>query len=407
MCVNPTLLRLYVTTLAITTTESLVAMIVPTYLDTAGFAPDLIGMLVAFFSASALLSRFPAGGLFRGETAQRLLRAGLALLAGSALLYPLSSGFVPLAVARVVGGLGLGIASTTALASAMHTVPAGSSSHRLLAAYSTMIVVGFTVGRGIGGPIADLAGYPAAFGVAACIALIGALCAPKLSAAKKPASSKDKEPAKKSAGGGASWHGRLALLANPSIARVALTALALNFLLSTSVAFFPLYARVAGLSLTEISGIMSMHSLSQVLVRPLSGEVTRRFGHRRVVGVAIVLLVVTYVLIAQFDTLAPLAVLIFMVGVLRALAVVANTITLAEDIPDRLMNRGAASSLYNSAKDVGDISGPLVSGLVAAQIGLGNLFLTVPPFVLVIYGLSLLGLSRFESRRRARLEPGV
>lgn len=394
-------LRLYLAAFAYTTTEALVAIVVPAYLDAAGLAVQMVGTLVSLFAASALLSRLPTGLLYRGHRARLLLGVALALMASGALLYPLSTEVWLLAAARLIGGFGFGLASTVSLAAMMEVMPSGPARHRTLAIYTTIVVIGYATGRGLGGLIADLFGYGATFSLAACVGLAGVACAPRLATSLNLLPRREGE---RSAGPGAGWRGRLAALAHPGMVGVGLTAFMLNYLLTTSIAFLPLYALSVGLSLTQISGIMAAHSFSQIIARPLSGEAARRWGHRRLINATIVLLVVAYMLIPFLRTFLPLAALFLVVGMLRAAGVVANTIQLAEDVPQERLGRGAASSLYNAMKDVGDVSGPLVSGLIAAQVGLGNLFLFVPPVMLALYGLALVGVRRLGARAAARVE---
>ena len=391
-------LRLYLAAFAYTTTEALVAIVVPTYLDAAGLAVQMVGTLVSVFSASALLSRLPTGLLYRRHRARLLLGVALALMASGALLYPLSTEVWLLAAARLVGGFGFGVASTVSLAAMMEAMPSGPGRHRALAVYTTVIVMGFAVGRAVGGPVADLFGYGATFILAAGVGLAGVLCAPRLGAGATstgPLLAKER-PARESAG--PRWRHRLAALAHPGMLGVGLTAFMLNYLLTTSIAFVPLYALSVGLSLTEISGIMAAHSFSQIIARPLSGEAARRWGHRRLINATVILLVVAYMLIPFCRAFLPLAALFLVVGMLRAAGVVGNTIQLAEDVPQERLGRGAAASLYNAMKDIGDVSGPLLSGFIAGQIGLANLFLFVPPVLLALYGLAIVGVRRLRGR---------
>ena len=395
---HPSLLRLSITTMAFATAEALVRVVTPPYLQLAGLTVDLVGLLVSLFAVSALLSRLPAGLAYRTSRAPWLLRGALLLMATGALLYPLSHHLAVLVAARVLGGLGFGIATTTALAATMELAPGGSS-HRPVAAYATILVVGYGTGLALGGAIADLGGYQAAFWSATTVALLGMAAVPRLPrGARQRAQGSHPRTARQRT--------QLRVLTHPGLASAVLTAFVLNYLLSTSMTYFPLYALAVGLSLTEISAIVGLHSLCQIVARPVSGEATRRLGHRRMVNGGIILLVAAYVLIPSFSTLAPLAALFISVGLLRAGSVVANTIALAEDVPEEEVSRGTAAGLFNAAKDLGDIVGPLLSGLVAAQIGVGPLFSVVPPAMLAFYGLTWLALRRLQ-RPSARTAPGV
>ena len=65
------------------------------------------------------------------------------------------------------------------------------------------------------------------------------------------------------------------------------------------------------------------------------------------------------------------------------------------------ISRGMAASLYNTSRDVGNISSPILGGLVASAVGLGGMFMMVPPLT-VAAALGTVGVLELRSRRVAR-----
>ena len=78
------------------------------------------------------------------------------------------------------------------------------------------------------------------------------------------------------------------------------------------------------------------------------------------------------------------------VGACRAVAFVANTQGLAQEVDEQHVSRGVASGLFNAAIDLGQIAGPAVTGLVAEQIGLSGAFHLLPPLLFAVYALAVL-----------------
>jgi dipeptide/tripeptide permease len=78
------------------------------------------------------------------------------------------------------------------------------------------------------------------------------------------------------------------------------------------------------------------------------------------------------------------AVVFSVIGLLRALVLVANTVGLS-DLDDQRISRGLASGLYNSSKDLGSLTSPALCGWIASLVGLTAMMVSVPLAATVVF----------------------
>ena len=141
----------------------------------------------------------------------------------------------------------------------------------------------------------------------------------------------------------------------------------------------PQYAKSFGVGAFGVSAVVSIFGLARLLLAPLSGRATMRFGESGVyiTGVSIVGLSMFFVAFAQ--TYPQLLIFRGMGGFGSTLFTVSAMSFLAAKSPPAI--RGRVSGAYASAFLVGNISGPIVGGLL---VGLG------PRAPFLIYGSALL-----------------
>jgi MFS family permease len=358
--------------------------LVPLYLDARGYAVEAIGLIVAVYGITSLLSRLPSGMLYRRRRARRLMYAALALQALSTALYAVPGPSLWFGVVRAFQGFAVGMSTTVNMALFMDLLAPGENRHRHLAAYASALSAGYTVGGLGGGLLAYWLDYGPTFLCAAAFPLLAALCitspprrsdAPEYVAPRRPV-------------GPVSARARLrtvwAALSHPEVAAVSLVAFFLGVFHFLGQTFVPLYAQNIGLNLAEIGVLRSAHSLTNTLARPFCGELTRWLGYRRVAVVGMVALTVALALTPFQSGLIGLTIVFVLVGLVRAAVLVANTVSVA-DVQESTVSRGMAVGIYNGARDLGSVVGPILGGYIAAIVGLSPFFLVGPPLVLAVY----------------------
>jgi MFS transporter, FSR family, fosmidomycin resistance protein len=187
---------------------------------------------------------------------------------------------------------------------------------------------------------------------------------------------------------------------------VPLLAFCVNFLMNLLTTLFPLYVLAIGQTLSVAGSARAVQSLTNTLVRPISGSVVQRIGPLQLgsAGVALTAIAIATVPLTR-ETLVLLGLMI-VVGVGRAVGVVANA-TGTVDLAERgVVKRGTASALMTAGGDLGSVVAPLLAGTTAAAIGMGPA-LQVLAIGAAIGGIAVMLSGGWRRRDPARVSPKV
>lgn len=141
----------------------------------------------------------------------------------------------------------------------------------------------------------------------------------------------------------------------------------------------PQYAESFGVGAFGVSAVVSIFGLARLLLAPLSGKATTRFGESGVYVTGVTVVGISMFLVAFAQDYTQLLIFRGLGGFGSTLFTVSAMSFLAAKSPPSI--RGRVSGAYASAFLIGNISGPLVGGLL---VGLG------PRAPFLIYGGSLL-----------------
>jgi predicted MFS family arabinose efflux permease len=391
----------YALVIALIACDGTLGVLVPPYLKHQGYDFAAIGFLVAVGGVAALASRMPAGAIYQPGRARYILAVSLVAEGFVAWLFPALDGPIALGAAQAVAGFAFGIAGTTNLAMLMDLVPAGGSRHRAMGFYAGCTSAGHMVGSLCGGVGGDNFGFELGFRLASGLAVLALI----ILLVDRTALLRRVDEGMERSRAGLSLSVRLKALTEPKVVELSIVALLSTFFQSVLMTFFPLFALEAGLSLTEIGFAKSAHSFVNTIARPLAGPAITRMGVQRVCYSGLAMLSVVTSLMPFIPYFWPMTVGFVVTGLLRSLVLVANTIGIA-DLDERRISRGMASSLYNSAKDVGSLSSPTICGGLAAMIGLGAMLVSVPlGAVVVCFGV--MALHRQRSRDVLATQPAT
>ena len=352
-------LRPYVVVALLNASEGMITMLVPPYMDSQGFTPTAIGLLVSAYGVACLASRLPAGVLYRGERARALLGSALIAVAIISVVYPLATATWSLLLVRAMHGLAYGLATTINLALFIDLLPPNAARHHAMGYFMAALGCGFTLGQAIGGFAADWYGYGWAFALAAVPPLLALLLvdAPPATATRpaprRPAATGVRTRLRDGAHG---LRGGLRALAAPGIASIALLGFFLAFFLNLASTFMPLFALAIGLGLAEIGLLRSAHSVCNSITRPFSGSFINRVGHTRIGAGSLAFNAVALTLLPTMTTMLSLTVLMVAIGLVRGIAMVANTVGLAADVDETQVSRGLATGIYYASRDLGGIA---------------------------------------------------
>jgi MFS family permease len=336
--------------------DGMVSTLASAYAGSLGYPLADIGLIVAIYSVASLASRLPSARLADGKNAHAWLVASCVAFAASMALYPLATDTWALTSVRVLHGLTFGAATTLNMATFLAVcTPAnrGTATALFTAAWSG----GYSIGNFIAGVIADNYGFGVAFVLAALFPLLAIVATPKV------------EPAAvvREAAMPSTWR----VMLHPDVRAVPLLAFSVNFLNALLTTLFPLYVLAIGLTLSIAGSARALQSLTNTLVRPISGPLLRRVGPLEL-GTAGVVLTSAAIVCIPLST-APLVLLglFIVVGTGRAVGVVANATGTLDLATKGILKRGTASALMSAGGDTGNVVAPLLAGATAAAINLG------------------------------------
>jgi predicted MFS family arabinose efflux permease len=266
-------------------------------------------------------------------------------------------------------------------------LPPGVDRARAMGYFSASLALGLTVGNGTAGFVGEYFGYAVAFYCAAGFYALGAALAATLPGPSTPV----RKARTRAATGGGPWAAVRTLVNDPALVTVALAAFLGAFMQQVSGAFLPLYGLSVGLALSEVGLVRVFTAFTNVLARGGASPLVQRFGRRRVQHVGIGLQALGLMAISICTTFWALLLAMIWVASWRAIVLVANTVSLTEDVDERRVSRGVAAGVFNAAIDLGNLASPALGGVIAEQYGLAVMFRVVPLVVLALYAIVNLG----------------
>jgi MFS family permease len=335
-----------------------VSTLAPPFLGHLGYALADIGLLVSLYAVFSLLSRVPAARLAEGPHAHRWLLASCGVFAATLALYPVAVEPWAFWTVRALHGLSFGTATTLNFASFLAASSSGDRA-RATALYTTSWSGGYSIGNLASGFLADHFGFGLAFVLSALCPIGAIIASPKITTSTAGVVG--------SAPGPRSWRALL----RSDVRAVPLLAFTVNFLNQLLSTLFPLYVLAVGQTLSVAGTARALQSLTNTVVRPISGPIVRRLG---AVGLGSAGVALTAAAIVGVPlTTAPLVwfALFILVGAGRAVGVLANAFSTVELSERSVVKRGTASALMSAGGDLGSIAAPILAGIVGAQIGIG------------------------------------
>ncbi|MFH1015545.1 MAG: MFS transporter [Chloroflexota bacterium] len=334
--------------------------ILPVYAQHLGASLSIVGLIVASYSIPQLLLRIPIGVLFDASIYRKRLVAAEILLAltGAAGL-AMATGPWHLFFARALTGIGAAGWVIFSVYFTGYFLAAGT--RRAIGLINFVQGLALVVASLSGGLIAEHLGSKYAFVTAAAL---GVLALVPLALAKQPPVVQVVR---------FSWGGFTAVAARPLL----LVASSLGILAQFAnwaglFGFIPVYATTIGASKTDL-GIITMVSLASSAIASLAAAwLLQRFGNSATILIGSVLLGLSIVIVPFIHSVPLLQSSMVLNGLGRGLtATTFMTISVQAVEPQ---NRATAMGVYQASYAIGMVSGPVVSGFVADNLGLATVF---------------------------------
>jgi MFS family permease len=339
--------------------NGLIVPILPHYGETLSSSALLVGMLITIFGVARLAANYPTGLAYNRAGPVVLMVTGNALLTVGAVGAALATSLELLLFFRALQGLGSGVFLTAMSVVVARQSRAGTRG-RLLARYQTAVFVGAGLGPVAGGVIAEHFGIAAPFWFYAAISAFAMLVSVTFKSSQQGA------PLAR-----INLRDHIAATSRNPILRANLVVAFANGFVRTAALWqlIPLLAASRyGMGFDKVGLALTITSLANVAILPISGRLVDNFGWRGLpplasIGYAIALLVI------GFGMSEPL----FWVGVALAgafggLIGPASSTALIELSEPALL--ASASGLQRTASDLGFVLGPVTIGLFVDSLGI-------------------------------------
>ncbi len=343
----------------------------PLFARSLGASPQLIGWAVMASTVPGILISLPAGLLRDRLGARPLLVAALFVFATAPFLYLLVQTIGELAIVRFYHGFATAIFGTVVGAEIAARYPQNRG--HALGVYSSVSTVGRSIAPFLGGVLISEANFPGVFlgcAVAGVLALSFGL---RASAFHAPTTARERPASGTSP--------TLAVLRDRVVMVTSLVE-ALQYLVFGSVeAFLAVYAAHHHLPPWTIGLLLGIQLGIVVLFKPRLGALSDRFGRRPVILAG--LLIGTLAIAALPFTARVWALLL--INALFGLGFAATTAATGALVADRARSGGFGANMgvLRSIMDIGQATGPVVTGALIGAGGYRLAFLTLAALLVI------------------------
>ncbi|GAB4366563.1 MAG: MFS transporter [Deltaproteobacteria bacterium] len=333
--------------------------LVPLFASRLGATTVQVGLINAGFMLAATLLSFPLGLVSDRLGRRRLILAGVAVSALTSLFLSLAHSPAQVGAIYLFAGVGLACFSP-AMMSYVGDVSPPAFLGRTYGWYTSALYLGMAAGPGIGGAAAAF-GFRSAFllsaAVIAAAVLAGSLRLPSPPAAIRPPAANLRSDLRE-------------ILANRAVVACWIATFFSTYAWGALFAFFPLYARDAGIPVIHTGLIFTSQAAANALFRIPVGHLSDRTGGRqRYILGGNLLFSLAIAAVGQASREIPLYLLFVAIGGSMAVTFTSIGAVLSESVPTR--TRGLAMGGYNTCIYGGFAASAATLGVVISRFGYG------------------------------------
>lgn len=353
--------------------------ILPVYAENLGASKTMVGLIIGSYGIAQLLGRIPLG-VWSDRLGLRkpFLYGGLAMAGLGALWLGLASTPEGLFAARTLTGVGA--AAWVAFTVLFSSYYATTGATRAISLISTVNGAAQMAATYAGGLMAQAYGWQSPFFAGMLIAMVGIAALPFVY--EKPAVKKNSFSMQR--------------LMRIGSVPLLLTVSGISALLQwasfvTTFGFVPVYAsQQLGATRADL-GLLTMVSLgAYTLTTLVTGMISNRLGYRTIIVTGILIIIAGTVIVPFIHSLPLLFVSQMVTNIGRALAspILMGLSILAVEPEDRATAMGFYQSIYS----IGMTLGPIVTGILADQMGLPSVFYSAAAFCAVAAAISYIAI---------------
>jgi MFS family permease len=337
------------------------------FAESLGASPERIGLIVSVSTLTGVLLKLPSGALSDIYGRRLLLRIGVVAFGLPPFLYPFITDLDALTVLRFVHGLATAIFAPSALATVaeLYRERRGAA----LGTYTACTQSGALLGPFLGGYLIHTAGFSTAFVTAGVFGCVGMALFYSLHLDVAVPQRKDKGVAVVLA---EMWKGFAAVAKNKIVLITSMTDGAKMIANGALMAFLPLYGVAAGLNPGEVGLLFTVQAFTSFFSKPIMGRVSDQVGRQPLIVIGLLICAGTFVCIPQVSMFAVLVVLSAGFGFGEAVVSSSSSALVADS--SEFKRLGAGMGMQGTIMDIGHASGPLLAGLLIANLSYAEAF---------------------------------
>lgn len=363
----------------------IVAVNLPTYAEQVGVGVAVIGLLIAAYDFAEILAKPLFGALADRQGMKRTMLAGIALFIVASLLYLILDPRLLLLVRFLQG---VGAAALSAVSLALVGTYYQERRGRAYGIYNALKGAGYVVSPVLGGYIVAESNFRGIFIAAAAVGVLAFALSFPLPDAGTPAGGLDDDDDDFSLGS------ILAVFRAPALLPWYAVTVVNMFLVGILFGFLPVRIHALGYDPLASGLLVAVVALSYLLIQPAAGALADKVSPARTIqgGLALAAL---GVILAPFARDWALVLVAIAAGI-GVGTVWTNTDTLMSKLAEE-GKLGATMGAAGSFKELGDMVGPLLIGVLSQAFGLTTGFVTCG--ILALLALLLIVRPSAEARR--------
>jgi MFS family permease len=350
------------------------------FAESLGASPERIGLIVSVSTLTGVILKLPSGALSDIYGRRLLLRIGVVAFGLPPFLYLFINDVNTLTALRFVHGLATAIFAPSALATVaeLYRERRGAA----LGTYTACTQSGALLGPFLGGYLAHTAGFSTAFVTAGIFGCVGMMLFYSLHLDVATPPRKEKGSA---AVLSEMWKGFAAVAKNNIVLITSMTDGAKMIANGALMAFLPLYGVSAGLNAGEVGLLFSVQAFTSFFSKPIMGRVSDRVGRQPLIIAGLLVCAATFVCIPQVSAFSVLVVLSAGFGFGEAVVSSSSSALVADS--SEFKRLGAGMGMQGTIMDIGHASGPLLAGVLIANLSYGQAFAIIAGIQVVAGGV--------------------
>ena len=346
------------------------------FAESLGASPERIGLIVSVSTITGVLLKLPSGALSDIYGRRFLLRIGVVAFGLPPFLYPFITDLDALTALRFLHGMATAMFAPSALATVaeLYRERRGAA----LGTYTACTQSGSLLGPFLGGYLIHAAGFDTAFvtaGVFGCIAMV-LFYSLHLDVTVPPRTEEGARAVLSEM-----WKGFAAVVKNKKVLITSTTDAAKMIANGALMAFLPLYGVSVGLNPGEVGMLFTVQAVTSFFSKPIMGRISDRVGRQPLIILGLCICAGTFICVPHV-TMFPIL-LMLSAGFGFGEAVVSSSSSALVADSSEFKRLGAGLGMQGTIMDIGHASGPLLAGLLIAN-------LSYPMAFAIIAGIQLM-----------------